>query len=416
MIEFDVILRHLDDTDSETSRFCFQLKPSQEVTFGRATTNEIAIPDPERKVSSRHGILRHDPASGLMVLDLDSLNGIFVEGQRVRCATGTAIQYGSQVQVGEYQLEIAMPEEVATIPSKPSSQTRPHADALIQTLEEAYDSSITSPASLRLRSLQGAVTALTTPIQPQQATSLLRDALEQTTGIASPIAAGTSLQTNEDQRVPSAISIPTPAKTEQAAGTKDAADLERLAQQLLQGQPATPADRTKFADLMQQFCAAMLSWLSKNLQSRSVFAEEFGAEVTLVFQRSTNPLKAMSLEDLQSYLLDWRDPTDAATRLYYLDGVLNDLTEHQMGVIAGVKDAIASILDRLSPERIEATAKQSSGWSKAGKNWSAYQQLHRELATEQSKLYGELITPALQKGYLQQHEASPKRSPTSEPT
>ncbi|CAN0502550.1 unnamed protein product, partial [Discosporangium mesarthrocarpum] len=80
-----------------------------------------------------------------------------------------------------------------------------------------------------------------------------------------------------------------------------------------------------------------------------------------------------------------------------------DLSEHQVAVVAGVKEAITGIIDRLSPDRIEAMAKSASGWTKAAKTWSAYCDLHAEMREEQNKLYNEMITPAIQKGYLHNH-------------
>ena len=180
--------------------------------------------------------------------------------------------------------------------------------------------------------------------------------------------------------------------------------LRELAQRLVPDQALdADDDAQRFAELLAQLCESCLRWLAKGLESRGVFAQEFGAEVTLVFQRSNNPLKSMDLPALTSYLLDWRGDPAPATRKRYLESVLQDLSEHQVAVLAGVKEAIQGIVTRMSPERVTALAKQARGWTKAAKAWNTYRDLHAELRDEQNKLYNEMISPAIQKGYLQQH-------------
>jgi predicted component of type VI protein secretion system len=191
--------------------------------------------------------------------------------------------------------------------------------------------------------------------------------------------------------------------------------LRELASQLVPDKTLeSDEDFETLGKLLQQVCQSTLSWLAKALQSRGVFAEEFGAEVTLVFQRSNNPLKTMSFDDLREYLLDWQGKANAETRHYYLEAVLKDMSEHQVGIIAGVKEAVAGVFAKLSPTRIEKLAENAKGWSKGGKVWATYQQMHKELSEEQSKLFNEMITPAIQKGYLHQHGDEANSSPPSD--
>jgi pSer/pThr/pTyr-binding forkhead associated (FHA) protein len=63
-------------------------------TIGREGC-EIVLPDPE--VSRRHAILR-DADAGLLIEDLGSLNGTFVNGERI--AAPVALKPGDTVQLG----------------------------------------------------------------------------------------------------------------------------------------------------------------------------------------------------------------------------------------------------------------------------------------------------------------------------
>ncbi|MCB9877474.1 MAG: FHA domain-containing protein [Planctomycetes bacterium] len=186
--------------------------------------------------------------------------------------------------------------------------------------------------------------------------------------------------------------------------------LQLLALRLVPGARLTDAEqRARFMTLVAQLSESALDWMARGLEGRAVFGQEFGAEVTLVLQRSTNPLKGMSREDLQRYLLDWKESAPPDTRRRYLDGVLEDLHEHQVGVLAGVEEAVAGVLTRLSPERVEGLAAQqkAKGWTAATRSWQTYCQLHKELTEERSKLFHELISPAIQKGYLHRHGDRP---------
>jgi Inner membrane component of T3SS, cytoplasmic domain len=111
----------------------------QEVAIGRQDA-DLVVEDPE--VSRRHAVLR--PSGGSVVVeDLDSTNGTFVNGERIR--TPITVGPGDQVRVGRTVLEIE-PEQRAddTIVSPPlrpdqipSSEARPSADVLSEEHEDA---------------------------------------------------------------------------------------------------------------------------------------------------------------------------------------------------------------------------------------------------------------------------------------
>jgi len=403
MTSFDIVMTHVGAGQDAAQRLHFDLKPGQELVFGRAPSVDITIPDPDRKVSSRHGKIRCDQNGQLFALDLGSLNGTYLEGTALAQGDGTAVTFGNQLRVGDFELEIAPAAQFETLQTKDVGAAT---EALMQSLEDAYDANIDADSNARAAAMQFAADQATTPKPPHVSSAMLMQVLERTSGMGGS-RSGPALPAPALSTPP--YGGPTPANQEPTgtSTTGGAADemVRKLAAQLVpDSQLETDADFEVFGELLQQVCVATLDWLAKGLQSRGVFAQEFGAEVTLVFQRSQNPLKAMSLDELREYLLDWRGDTDAATRSYYLEGVLKDLTEHQVAVIAGVKEAISGIFTRLSPERISAVADKASGWSKSAKAWAAYQQIHKELAEEQTKLFNEMVTPAIQKGYLHKHD------------
>lgn len=398
MTEFDIVMTHVEAGQDTAERLHFDLKPGDELIFGRAPSVDITIPDPDRKVSSRHGMIQCDQNGQLLAFDLGSLNGTYLEGTALPQEGGATVTFGNQLRVGDFELEIAASAQFETLRTKDVDTAT---EALIRSLEDAYDSNIDAGSSARSAAMQFAVEQATAPKPPHVGSAMLAQVLERTSGSRNSVATPALAAPAGSPAVPSP-SVPSPSV---AAGGAAEQMVRNLAAQLVPDSPLeTDADFEVFGELLQQVCVATLDWLAKGLQSRGVFAQEFGAEVTLVFQRSQNPLKAMSLDELREYLLDWRGDSDAATRGYYLEGVLKDLTEHQVAVIAGVKEAISGIFARLSPERIAAVAGKASGWSKSAKAWATYQQIHKELAEEQTKLFNEMVTPAIQKGYLHKHD------------
>jgi FHA domain-containing protein len=429
---FEVVLRRAGDATDPGQRQSFELAAGEEIVFGRAAETDITIPDPERKVSSRHGKLRCDHRDQLLAFDLGSLNGTYLEGGPIDATSGTPVTFGSQLRVGDYLLEIANPREFETIRT---SDIGGAVHALIRSLEDAYEGGLSLPTSARTAAMEAAVQHATSGMNRRESTALLETILDDANISlpASPgnLTAGPGVPPGPSNPAANPLPAASPASpvASSPAGSRQASDagsavaaspggsraaeasLRKLASQLVPGKVLeSDEDFETFGQLLQQVCLSTLSWLAKGLQSRGVFAQEFGAEVTLVFQRSNNPLKVMNLEELTHYLLDWREDTNVETRGHYLEGVLKDMTEHQVGVIAGVKEAVAAVIGRLSPERIESLAENAKGWSKSGKVWATFQQVHKELSEEQSKLFHEMLTPAIQKGYLQQHGEDDKSS------
>src|SRR5918996_6164220 len=99
-------------------------EPSQEfllnkplVTLGRATTNDIVLP--QGRVSRNHAQVQCTE-EGITVIDLNSANGVWVNGQRVSTAK---IQPGDVINISDCELHYLAPapeahEEVTLINSE----------------------------------------------------------------------------------------------------------------------------------------------------------------------------------------------------------------------------------------------------------------------------------------------------------
>ncbi|HUB76116.1 MAG TPA: FHA domain-containing protein [Solirubrobacteraceae bacterium] len=74
---------------------------------GRSLAADVRFDDPT--VSRRHALIVRAP-DGVRVLDDRSLNGVFVNGQRVEWST---LQHGDEILVGRYRLHFARLERAA---------------------------------------------------------------------------------------------------------------------------------------------------------------------------------------------------------------------------------------------------------------------------------------------------------------
>ncbi|MBX3473984.1 MAG: FHA domain-containing protein [Planctomycetes bacterium] len=167
-----------------------------------------------------------------------------------------------------------------------------------------------------------------------------------------------------------------------------------------------PVQIKLFAEMIRVSLDAMLEGLFRILAARKDFEGEFDASVTMAFQRQGNPLKqASDMGAFKRYPLDW---TSGATPLEIHDALqraVNDISQHQVGLLAGMQDVLGAIVRKLDPAEIEKHAE--GGLFKGSKEkaaWKAYQQTYSEFLSESSKLFNDLIYPNLQKGYLMSHK------------
>ncbi len=412
------------DGQARKRELVFELAPGQELRFGRHPENDIAIEDAEKKVSSRHGVIRCTSNDALQISDIGSLNGTSLNGTPLAQGAAAMLSHGDVATLGDFELRVQLPtstpsggglqpgaDRLTRAPEGPEgaaaagaaaggsgavSELDRRAAQAAASLEQIYERQLDAPGAARAELLQNAIRSATADLPATEAVTLLRQLANHYADLPA-------------DAIPAAPAAPArPARAQSAGGANATLGaLQEFASKYVPDRPlATGNDVERFLELLSGLSESLLRWLARGIQSRAVFADEFGAEVTLMFQRSNNPLKAMSEPELCKYLLDWGAQTSVDERKHYLDAVLKDLAEHQLGVLAGVRETVMHVLGRVSPERVMSLAEQDGGWSlgsKQAKAWTKFEQLYQELVEERDKLFDEVISPAIQQGYLQQH-------------
>jgi hypothetical protein len=116
------------------------------VAIGRQDT-DLVVEDPE--VSRRHAVLRHSDGS-VIVEDLDSTNGTFVNGERIR--SPIAVGPGDQIRIGRTTLEIESDRRADdTIVSTPPRPDQIHSAEAPSGAPAEADEDATQPLPSRTR-------------------------------------------------------------------------------------------------------------------------------------------------------------------------------------------------------------------------------------------------------------------------
>ena len=172
---------------------------------------------------------------------------------------------------------------------------------------------------------------------------------------------------------------------------------------------ATPEQVTLFGELLRVSLDILLEGLFQTLSARKEFEGEFDASVTMAFQRDSNPIKMMQeLERFKTFPLNWQENRDVHEVKDSLERAIKDVSQHQMGLLAGMQQVLEAIIKRLDPLEIEKAATEKASligrMNKSRLAWQEYLDTYSEFLAESSKLFNEMIYPNLQKGYLLSHK------------
>lgn len=93
--------------------------------IGRARTNDIVLPDAEKGVSRTHAELRYENGRYVLV-DLQSQNGTWVDGQRIERAE---VRIGAEIVLGEYRMYLEQGTAAAVLsPGRDVTAKQPRAE------------------------------------------------------------------------------------------------------------------------------------------------------------------------------------------------------------------------------------------------------------------------------------------------
>ncbi|WP_233259406.1 type VI secretion system-associated FHA domain protein TagH [Ramlibacter sp. WS9] len=204
---------------------------------------------------------------------------------------------------------------------------------------------------------------------------------------------------------------------ESAAGSNDellVALIDGLGVPGLDIQRLTPAMMREVGHLLREATQGTVELLS----IRAALKREIRADVTIINAVENNPLKfSPNVEGALHHMLGpkvpgFMSPPDA------MRDAFRDLRAHELGVMAGMKAALAGVLLRFDPKMLEGKLNRSSSLAdlipspRKAKLWNLFEALYQQLAAEAEDdfdtLFGQAFLKAYE-GYIGQLDTPPTR-------
>ena len=407
------------------------------LTVGRGAECDWALPDPMKSLSRTHCRLSFS-AGAWQVQDL-STNGTFINGavEPVGRDRTRPLHDGDRLRLGDYEIEVRIQEEASplgAVPARPALPSNPFADARLPGLDDPvdvnlrsdFDHSVGRGGAFADHGAASSDAFVPPPVVPQGHRNALQgqpivpdDWLSDLAGPAPQPgpAASKPIPSHFDplsdvppappsQLVtasPAAPAAPLPPPLQGAAVvpaappavplaalapsgpvSAGAGDLQSALATLLAGAGLPPGVAARAAEDPEAalknagaLLQAAVAGVRALLIARGMVKREFRIEQTMLHSKENNPLKfAASDEQALAALLD---PRAAALRA--MQESINDLTSHQVAVLAATQTAARALLDRLEPGSLEAEDTGSRLLPNALEKrlWEAYKRRHAKL-------------------------------------
>jgi FHA domain-containing protein len=146
----------------------------------------------------------------------------------------------------------------------------------------------------------------------------------------------------------------------------------------------TPQLMNMFGRLLRESTQGTLDLLL----ARALTKREVHAEVTMIVARENNPLKfSPNVEVALSHLLAPQG-RGFMTPLRAMKDAYNDLRSHQLGFMAGMRAALAGVLERFDPQHLEKRLSQKSvmdsllPMNRRAKLWDLFSELYGDISKE----------------------------------
>lgn len=225
-----------------------------------------------------------------------------------------------------------------------------------------------------------------------------------------PFAPSTSSATVSPPAGPKSPALPAQTSPPSAAVTRGSADDAGLAAVLAAAGLANVAVPADFARSFGQILRVVVSGVVDVLQARRRIKDEFRMDMTTFRKADNNPLKfSANVDDALHNLLVKRNaaylgPVDA------FEDAFEDLRNHQLATLAGVRVAFDAMLAEFDPDRLEEEfdrpIKQGSLLSVPAKfrYWALYRDRFHDMVKDAEASFRELFGDQFAKAYEEQLE------------
>ena len=330
------------------------------VSIGRDPSCSIVLDDPHKHISRFHVDI--EEVDGVYWMSVVSkVNPVMVAGRRYGPGTRLTLKSGDAFEIGEYEVQVALPEPAWATNKTPSADptSPPKGDS---PLLKVLASESPPPAA----------------VEPKPAPA-------PTPAVA---AAADDPALQEATFVPSAA-VKAMVRAQSGASLAPDAALRAFVEGA--GLPFKEVSAEQ-AEKMLRDCGGILRAAIEGIMvlllARAEARKELqAADRTMVGAHANNPIKLMSdPQEAMAYLFDPSERTDG-----FLDPVqavgdaCEDLRAHELALMAGMRAAVISVLRRLNPHALEVAFEKTttSGLplpGRKGRLWDLYIAHHEKLA------------------------------------
>ncbi len=373
-----------------------------ECTIGRGEASHFRLPDQRKLISSRHAKITCQ-ADACVLMDMGSTNGTILNGTRLEIGKAYSLADHDQIGIGDFVLEfmlLATPQAVEakedpdeTVCRQPESIST---ETLVDQLQRQYAEMMHLPSEDRESLLVDIMRDAVLGVPPAKQEELLSF----TEKTFSPPDLFGEISTSTPALSFSEInqSIPDPLVQDE--------DLKK------EGAAFSSIDATEQDQVMK----LLFEFLNDSMKGRRQFEKELDVEVTRILGKERQELKwAETPYQLSTFLFDHTSShIPFPEKLHQLRQVLEDLSLHPVGLMAGFRESVRFLLKQLDPINLEVECKNKKkdfgsklmaiGILGHHPAWDYFKEKHRQLREEEIKTFHRLLGPELAKGYLRVYQ------------
>lgn len=420
------VTRNFECLEPHTRSFRFN---SAGGSIGRSNSNKWTLPDPNRFVSSQHGLISFE--AGNFYLTDTSSNGTFINQTSQPLGKGKKqiLNAGDRILMGTYCLEVSL-VETTTQPSQPMASP-----ALEDVHPEPLD--LNDPSNLdplNLISPQVENKEFSAQDHGYKAdvnhSPAMHDFFQPTTIAAESLVGSSSSSQNEDSwedDIPENwhetgfikaldINAYSPVATSTSNKLEDSSDHQSSNSALNLNDPNELSNNSSNEDLTensspqtqenwQQLKSTVLTGMIELLKSRTSIKSELNIANTCLMSAQNNPLKFSSTAEEADHWLFNNENNGFLSPVDAFEQAFSDLESHQVALLIGIRSGINCLLTLLDPENFEVEQKKHekknllSKLKNSPQFWDLYKQHFLSVTDSSDEAFNKMFGSAFSQAY-----------------
>ena len=371
--------------------------------IGRSDNATFTLPDPERLISRVHARISHAEQT-YWVENVSAAGPILHNGRPLSSGMRVSLSDGDELRIGGYRLAVAFE-------SNETSATILRGRTTGQAPLKAVPAAPPPPPAAAPAGRVAAAAAARPPVAP--APERVAAVAPAPAAVATPAPVPAAVVAPAPLPAAVATPAPAPARSARSARTRPAVESSTGGDALWRGfqdgvgidLPLPNGPSPELFSAVGAMLRIAINGIHRLIAMRTVAKTEMHADLTMIQVRGNNPLKfspeaAVALKMLLQPPLQGFLSGPSALR----DAVI-DLQSHQVGVMAGMRAALATVLERFDPVQLESHLSSRSVIDalipshRRAKLWELYVEHYRALRDEAEEDFGRLFGEAFREAY-----------------